>query len=127
MVSWQVDDEGGANVLSVRIWVKSAVLEYEPRCSAKKTGKFWLRTGTQGGGADADTKENPALESVWRRRLRGADSKKGVDVLAEGGGGGDNTEETGRSFRYLGPILTQVDSHLQWSQIGQNLKKRYVK
>ena len=32
------------------------------------------------------TKENPALEIVRGRRLRGADSKKGVGVLAEGGG-----------------------------------------
>ena len=35
-------------------------------------------------------------------------------------GGGENPEETGRSFGDLGPISTQVDSHLQRSQIGRN-------
>ena len=33
-------------------------------------------------------------------------------------GGGDNPEDTGRSFGDFGPILTQVESHLQRSQIG---------
>ena len=39
----------------------------------------------QGGRPYADTKENPTLETVWGRRLRGADANKDVDVLAEGG------------------------------------------
>ena len=63
VVSGQVDDKEGANVLNVRIWVEGAVLEYEPCCVAKPPGKFRLRIGTQGRGADADTKENPALET----------------------------------------------------------------
>ena len=37
MVSGQVDDQEGANVMDVRIWVEGADLEYEPRCVAKKT------------------------------------------------------------------------------------------
>ena len=54
--------------------------------SQKPQGGFWLRIGTQGGGGgtNADTKENLVLESVWGRRLRGSDEKKGVYVLAEG-------------------------------------------
>ena len=57
MVSGQVDDEEGVNVLNVRIWVESYVLEYEPRCIAKKTGKFRIRIGTQGGRPDTETKK----------------------------------------------------------------------
>ena len=54
--------------------------------SQKSQGKYWLRIGTQGGRPYVDTKVNPALESFWGKRLRGADAKKGVDVLAEGRG-----------------------------------------
>ena len=38
VVSGKGDDEEGANVLNVRIWVEDAVLEYEPRCIAKTPG-----------------------------------------------------------------------------------------
>ena len=39
-VSGKGDDEEGANVLNVRIWVEGAVSDYEPRCVAKKRGNF---------------------------------------------------------------------------------------
>ena len=38
--STQVDDEEGANVLNVTIWVEGSVLEYELRCVPKKTRKI---------------------------------------------------------------------------------------
>ena len=38
VVSGQGDYEEGAKVLNVRIWVKDAALEYEPRCVAKTPG-----------------------------------------------------------------------------------------
>ena len=53
--------------------------------SQNPRGKFRVRIGMQGGSPDADTKENPALETVRGRSFRGDDAKKGVDVLAEGG------------------------------------------
>ena len=57
MVSGQVDDEEGVNVLNVRIWVESYVLEYEPRCIAKKNGEIPNTYRHAGGGRpDADTK-----------------------------------------------------------------------
>ena len=40
MVSGQGEDEEGANVLNVIIWVEGAVLEYEPRCVAKTPWKI---------------------------------------------------------------------------------------
>ena len=56
MVSWKGNDEEGANMLKIRIWVEGAVLEYDPRCVAKNPGIFQLRIGTQGGGhQDANT------------------------------------------------------------------------
>ena len=40
VVSGKGDDEEGANVLNVRIWVEGAVLEYEPRCVTKPLGRI---------------------------------------------------------------------------------------
>ena len=64
VVSGQGDDEEGANVLNVSIWVEGAVLEYERGCVTKKRGEFWLSIGTTVGRPYADTKENPVLEYV---------------------------------------------------------------
>ena len=64
VVSGQVDDEEGANVLNVTIWVEGSVLEYEPRCVAKTPGNFSIMYQHAGGGPDTGTKENPVLETV---------------------------------------------------------------
>ena len=40
MVSGQVDDKEGDNVLKVRILVEGVVLEYEPSCVAKTPGEI---------------------------------------------------------------------------------------
>ena len=71
MVSGKGDDEEGANVLNVRIWVEDAVLEYEPRCIAKTAEKILTKYWHAGGRSDADTKGNPKLETVRGRYLRG--------------------------------------------------------
>ena len=64
MVLGQGDDKEGANILNVRIWVEGAVLEYETRCVKTKCGNFGLRVSTLGGRPDANTKENPVLETI---------------------------------------------------------------
>ena len=64
VVSAQGDDKEGANVLSVISWVEVDALEYEPPCVAKTPGGGRLLINTQGGRPDADTKENPVLETV---------------------------------------------------------------
>ena len=40
MVSEQGNEEEGANVLNIIIWLEGAFLEYEPCCVAKTLGKF---------------------------------------------------------------------------------------
>ena len=40
VMSGQVNEEEGANVLNIIIWVEDAVLEYDPRCVAKTQGKI---------------------------------------------------------------------------------------
>ena len=49
VVSGQVNDEEGFNVLNVRTWLEGAVLEYEPRCVAKKQGNFDYVSAHKGG------------------------------------------------------------------------------
>ena len=71
--------------------------------SQKPQGKFLLRIGTRGGRPDADTKENPVLETVWGRYLIS------VDVLADGGG----EARIWRRWETVLAILQKVDSHLQ--------------
>ena len=39
-MSGQGNEEEGANVLNIIIWVEDAVLEYDPRCVAKTQGKI---------------------------------------------------------------------------------------
>ena len=56
MVSGKGDDEEGANVLNVRIWVEGAFLENEPHCVAKTQGKILTTYQHAGGGRpDSDT------------------------------------------------------------------------
>ena len=64
MVSGQGNEEEGANVLNVSIWVEGAVWNMKGAASQKNRGEFWLRIGTTGGRPYADTKENPVLEYV---------------------------------------------------------------
>ena len=64
MLSGQVYDEEVPNVLSVRILLEGAVLEYEPRCVAKTPGGILTKYWHAGGGLDANTKENPVSETV---------------------------------------------------------------
>ena len=54
------------------------------RCVAGKISTSQQHTGR--GRPDDSTKENPVLETVRERRLRGGDANKGDDVLTEGGG-----------------------------------------
>ena len=86
VVPGQGDDKKCDNVLNDRIWVEGAVLEYEPRCVAKTPGKISTTYQHAGGVTVCQYKGEPVLETVQGRRLRGSNSKKGVDVLAEGGG-----------------------------------------
>ena len=87
MVSGQGEDEEGANVLNVIIWVEGAVLEYEPRCVAKTPWKISTTYRHAGGGARI-----PIRRKIFRCKqyegyvLGGVDAKKGVDVFSEGGG-----------------------------------------
>ena len=55
------------------------------------------------------------------------DAKKGVDILAKGGREVRIGRRQDAVLANLGPIPTQVDSHLKRSQIGRNFIKIYVK
>ena len=51
MVSVQVSDKEGANVLNVIIWMEGSVLEYKLSCVVKTPGKISTKYRHAGGGA----------------------------------------------------------------------------
>ena len=86
MVSGQGNDEEGANVLNVSIWVEGAVLEYERGCVTKKQGGISATYRHNGGAPVCQYEGKSGVGICMREKFEGGRyTKKDDDVLSEGG------------------------------------------
>ena len=77
VVSGQGDDKEGANTINVRIWVDSAVLEYESLCVAKPPGEKFDYVLECRGGAWMPTRKKNCVGNIMRETFEGGLCKEG--------------------------------------------------